>query len=129
MASSAEGPNDGEVATLIREEAHRSAFGSLPGSRRSHEDRFLVGNSIGRVTDGSLDVRTGQTGIGLKQVVLSRTFAQFAKDELDRDTSPAYDRFAHHHLWVDLNPIRDRHVKTLREWLGLQKSDRTPNGG
>jgi len=59
MAGSAEGPNDCVVTALIREEAHWSAFGSLAGRRWSQENSFLVGDSVGRVADGSLDVHTG----------------------------------------------------------------------
>src|SRR5688572_14310521 len=109
MIDSMEGPNDSEVAALIREEPHRSAFGPPPGRRWSHKNRFLVGDGIGGVADGGLDIRAYQAGVCIEQVLLCRAFAELAQDQLNRNTSPTDDGFPHHDLGINLDPIRDGH--------------------
>jgi hypothetical protein len=101
--------NHSKVAAFIGKEAHRLTFGPLPRGGRTYKDRFLMSHGIGGVPNRSLDICLGQTGVGIEQVGLCRTFAKLSKKQLNRNTCAADNGLAQHHFRVHLNPIRHGH--------------------
>jgi hypothetical protein len=95
VTGNAEGPDDDEVTTLIRQEPHRSTLGVLAaapsGGLQNH--RLLVRHRIRRIADRRLDVLAGEARVGVQQISLSGPFAQLAQDELDRDAGPRMTGF------------------------------------
>jgi len=108
MALSTKRTHHGEIATLIGQKAHRLTFRALFG--RFDDNRFLVRQSVGRIANGGLYILRLEARIRIEQIVRCGTLTEFSKDQFDRYTASSNDRFPHHHFWIDLDTVCNRHT-------------------
>jgi hypothetical protein len=104
--------HDRKIAALVGEKAHR--LSACSRFRRRHDQSFLVSQGIGCVAYGRMDILAREAGVGIKQIILSRAFAELPEDQLDRNTGPADDGFSQHYFWIDFYTIRNCHGKFLK---------------
>lgn len=68
-----------------------------------------MGQRVGRVTKGRLDVLESQARIRAQEVCFRRSLAQFSEDQFHRDSRPTDHRFAHHDIRIDLDAVHGGH--------------------
>jgi hypothetical protein len=111
VSGSAQSGDEGEITALVGEEQQRLF---LCAPRIVDEKDLFVGERVGRLPHGRVDVIACQTRIRLEQIGFGRAVTEFAKDEFDRNPPPADHRFAQHHSRIDFDPIVDCHVMSHR---------------
>ena len=96
-----------EVAALVGKEPH-GLFPAIVGLFADEHDLF-VSQRVGRVAHHRLDVLACEVRVGVEYIRLGGTFAQFAKDQLDRNPRAADHRLTEHHSRVHFDAVRDCH--------------------
>ncbi len=78
VPDSAEGPHDGEVTALIRQESRRSALRALAAAPSGglHDHRLLVTDRVRSVANGGLDIVPREARVGVQHIRLGSTFAR-----------------------------------------------------
>lgn len=107
MASGAKRGDDCEVSALVGKEPH----GLVPvlGGPFADEHNLFVSQRVGRIAHRRLDVLAREVRVGVEYIRLGGTFAQFAKDQLDRNPRSADHTLTEHHTRVHFDAIRDGH--------------------
>jgi len=73
-------------------------------------ENLFKGHCVGSVGNCGTNIFRGQSGIRVKQVGFGSALAEFAQQQLHRDSGPADDRFPEHNLGVHFDSISDGHV-------------------
>jgi len=108
VADCAERCDATEVAALVGEESHQLL--STVAGVFTDEDDLFVSDGVGRVTQRRLDVLAHEMWIGVEEISLGGTFAQFAKNQLDRNPRSPDRRLSEHHAGIHFDAISEGHA-------------------
>jgi hypothetical protein len=76
MSHGAQRTNNGEIAALIRQEPHTLSSRAFLGR---DEKGFFMGDRIGRVSYGGLNVAPGYSRVSIEEFRLGSAFAKFSQ--------------------------------------------------